>query len=201
VAISATQVKELREKTGAGIMECKRALEEAGGDMNQAAAFLRQQGLTKAEKKGGRAALQGLIEPYIHAGGRIGALVEVNCETDFVARTPDFRTLAHDIAMQVAASPDTRYVSEEEVPEEAWPQIEADFGGRAEALKAVSLLDQVFIKDGRRTIRDLIQEHVAKIGENILVRRFARFELGGDVPSEASTARREAIEKSLGIGG
>jgi elongation factor Ts len=180
-------------------MECKRALEEAGGDMNQAAAILRQQGLTKAEKKGGRATLQGLIEPYIHAGGRIGALVEVNCETDFVARTPDFRTLAHDIAMQVAASPDTRYVSEEEIPEEAWPQLEADFGGRAEALKAVSLLDQVYIKDGRRTVRDLIREHVAKIGENIIVRRFARFELGGDEPSEASAARREAIEKSLGI--
>src|SRR5688572_7830030 len=108
-------------------MDCKRALEEAGGDMNQAAAILRQQGLTKAEKKSGRAALQGLVEPYIHAGGRIGALVEVNCETDFVARTPDFRTLAHDIAMQVAAISDTRYVSEDQIPADAWPQLEADF--------------------------------------------------------------------------
>jgi elongation factor Ts len=178
VAISATQVKELRELTGAGIMECKRALEETGGDMNQATAVLRQQGLAKAEKKSGRAALQGLVEPYIHAGGRIGALVEVNCETDFVARTPDFRALAHDIAMQVAASPDTRYVSEEQIPAEAWAKLEADHGSRADALKAVSLLDQVFIKDGRRTIRDLVKENIAKVGENIVVRRFARFELG-----------------------
>ena len=180
MAISATQVKELREQTGAGIMECKRALEEAGGDINQAVAILRQQGLTKAEKKSGRAALQGLVEPYIHAGGRIGSLVEVNCETDFVARTPDFRTLAHDIAMQVAASPDTRYLSEDEIPADAWPKLEEEFGGRSEALKAVSLLDQVFIKDGRRTIRDLVKENIAKVGENIVVRRFARFELGAD---------------------
>ena len=200
MAISATQVKELREKTGAGIMECKRALEEAGGDMNQAVAILRQHGLTKAEKKSGRAALQGVVEPYIHAGGRIGALVEVNCETDFVARTPDFRTLAHDIAMQIAANADTRFVSETEIPDADWAQLETDFGGRAEALKTVSLLDQVFIKDGRRTVRDLIREHVAKIGENIVVRRFARFELGGDLPTEADPSRREAIEKSLGIG-
>jgi elongation factor Ts len=180
VAISATQVKELRELTGAGIMECKRALEETGGDMNQAVAVLRQQGLAKAEKKSGRAALQGLVEPYIHAGGRIGALVEVNCETDFVARTPDFRTLAHDIAMQVAANPETRYVSEDQIPAEAWAKLEADHGNRADALKVVSLLDQVFIKDGRRTIRDLVKENIAKVGENIVVRRFARFELGAD---------------------
>ena len=180
MAISATQVKELREMTGAGIMECKRALEEAGGDINQAVAILRQRGVTKAEKKSGRAALQGLVEPYIHAGGRIGALVEVNCETDFVARTPDFRTLAHDIAMQIAASPDTRYVNEDEIPADAWPKLESDFGSRAEALKAVSLLDQVFIKDGRRTIRDLVKENIAKVGENIVVRRFARLGLGED---------------------
>jgi elongation factor Ts len=199
VAITATQVKELRDKTGAGYMECKRALEEAGGDLNQAVALLRQQGFAKAEKRSGRAALQGLVEPYIHAGGRIGSLVEVNCETDFVARTPAFRTLAHDIAIQVAASPDTRYVSEDEIPAENWPKLEEDFGGRTEALKAVSLLDQVFVKDGRRTVRDLIQEQVATIGENIVIRRFARFELGGDMPAEESAARREAIEASLGI--
>ena len=190
MAISATQVKELREFTGAGIMECKRALEETGGDVTQAVAVLRQQGLAKAEKKSGRAALQGLVEPYIHAGGRIGALVEVNCETDFVARTPDFRTLAHDIAMQVAATPDTRYVSEDQVPAEAWTKLEADHGSRADALKAVSLLDQVFIKDGRRTIRDLVKENIARVGENIVVRRFARFELGADLPEAAGDGRQ-----------
>lgn len=185
MAISATQVKELREKTGAGIMECKRALEESGGDLNQAASLLKQQGLAKAEKKAGRAALQGLVEPYIHAGGRIGSLVEVNCETDFVARTAEFRTLAHDVAMQVAAT-SPRYLSEEQIPAEAWPELEREFGDRTKALEAVSLLDQVFIKDGRRTIRDIVRDNIAKVGENILIRRFARFELGADLPEEAA---------------
>ena len=183
MAISATQVKELREKTGAGIMDCKRALEEAGGDVNQAIAILKQQGLAKAEKKSGRAAPQGLVEPYIHAGGRIGALVEVNCETDFVARTSDFRTLAHDIAMQVAAS-SPKYVSEDQIPEDAWAGL-TGVRRRAKALQAVCLLDQAFIKDGRRTIRDLVKDNIAKVGENIVVRRFARFELGADLPPAA----------------
>ena len=185
MVISASQVKELREKTGAGIMECKRALEEAGGNLERATDILKQQGLAKAEKKSGRAALQGLVEPYIHAGGRIGALVEVNCETDFVARTPDFRGLAHDLAMQVAAT-SPRYVSEDVIPVEAFDALEREYGDRKKVLEAVSLMDQFFIKDGRRTVRDLVRDQIAKLGENIVVRRFARFELGADLPAESA---------------
>jgi elongation factor Ts len=181
VVISADQVKELRQRTGAGIMDCKRALEEAGGDAARAADVLKQQGLAKAEKKSGRATLQGLVEPYIHAAGRIGALVEVNCETDFVARTPDFRGLAHDLAMQVAAT-SPRYVSAEAIPEADFPALEREFGDRKKALEAVSLLDQPFIKDAKLTVNDLIRGQIAKLGENISVRRFARFELGADLP-------------------
>lgn len=182
MAISASQVKELREKSGAGIMECKRALEETDGDVERAVTLLKQQGLAKADKKVGRAALQGVIEPYIHGAGRIGALVEVNCETDFVARTDDFKALAHDLAMQVAAT-SPRYVDAADVPEDAYAELEKEFGSRKQALEAVSFLDQPFIKDGKVTIRDLIREHIGKLGENIQVRRFARFEVGADVPA------------------
>jgi elongation factor Ts len=177
VAITASQVKELREQSGAGIMECKRALEETGGDVNQAIAPLKQQGLAKAEKKSGRAASQGLVEPYIHGGGRIGAIVEVNCETDFVARTTDFRELAHDLAMQVAATAPA-YVSVDEVPDGAWAELEKEFGSREQARSAVVLLEQPFIKDSKLTIRDLIRDRISKLGENIIVSRFARFEVG-----------------------
>lgn len=180
--VTTSQVKELRERTGAGIMECKRALQETGGDIEKATAKLKQQGLAKAEKKAGRSALQGVIEPYIHAGGRIASLVEVNCETDFVARTPDFRTLAHDVAMQIAAM-NPKYVSEEEVPAEAWAELEREHGGRAQALAAVCLLDQPFIKNPKLAIRDLVKEGIAKLGENIIIRRFARFEVGADQPA------------------
>ena len=186
MVISASQVKELRERTGAGIMECKRALEETGGDLDRAADQLRQQGLAKAEKKAGRAASQGLVEPYIHGAGRIGALVEVNCETDFVARTPEFRELAHDLAMQVAAT-SPRYVAEEQIPTEAWAELEREFGSRERAREAVALLDQPFIKDGRQTVRDLIRDRIAKVGENIVVRRFARFEVGADLPAPSAS--------------
>jgi elongation factor Ts len=163
-------------------MECKRALQESGGNMDKAVDLLKQQGLAKAEKKAGRSASQGVIEPYIHAGGRIAAMVEVNCETDFVARTTDFKNLAHDVAMQIAAmSP--RYVSEEEIPAEAWEELEREFGDRAKALAAVSLLDQPFIKDAKLTIRDLVKAGIGKLGENIVVRRFARFEVGAGIPA------------------
>lgn len=177
MAITASQVKELREQTGAGIMECKRALEETGGDVAKAIALLKQQGLAKAEKKTGRAASQGIIEPYIHGGGRIGSLVEVNCETDFVARTADFRALAHDLAMQVAATA-PRYVSLDEVPEAAWAELEKEFGSRELATTGAVLLEQPFIKDGKLTVQDLVRDHIAKLGENIIVSRFARFEVG-----------------------
>jgi len=159
-------IKELRNQCGAGIMECRNALLEVEGDLEKALQILKERGLLKAEKKADRATAQGLIEAYIHTGGRIGALVEVNCETDFVARTDEFKELAHDLAMQVAAlSP--QYISEEELPEgtDIEPQV-------------ACLLQQPFIRDPDRTVRDVIVEVIAKVGENIRVSRFARFELG-----------------------
>src|SRR3954465_1980019 len=154
MVVTANQVKELREKSGAGIMECKRALEEVDGDVVKAVDLLKQQGLAKADKKTGRAASQGLIEPYIHGAGRIGAIVEVNCETDFVARTPEFRELAHDLAMQVAATSPT-YVSTDDIPADEWAGLEQEHGGRGKAAAAIALLEQPFIKDPKLTIRDL----------------------------------------------
>jgi elongation factor Ts len=168
VEISSTAVKELREKTGAGVMDCKKALQEANGDFDRAVAVLRERGAMLLAKKLDREANQGIIDTYIHAGGRIGAMVELNCETDFVARTDDFRSLAHDIAMQVAAmSP--KYVRPDEVA-----------GGDGEAEHV--LLTQPFIKDPKRTIEQLIHEGVAKLGENIQIRRFVRFEVGAPAP-------------------
>jgi elongation factor Ts len=179
--VTANQVKELRELTGAGIMECKRALQDTDGNIQKATDLLKQQGLAKAAKKAGRSASQGLVEPYIHGGGRIASLVEINCETDFVARTPDFKELAHDVATQIAAM-NPRYVSEEEIAEGDWDELEREFGDRAKALAAVSLLDQPFIKNPKLTIRDLTKDGIAKLGENIIVRRFARFEVGAGLP-------------------
>ncbi|HWV24502.1 MAG TPA: translation elongation factor Ts [Thermomicrobiales bacterium] len=177
MAITTDMIKALREKTGAGIMDSKRALEETGGNIDKAMDFLRQQGLAKAGKKADRSANEGAIQTYIHGQGRIGAMVEVNCETDFVARTDDFKTLAYDVAMQVAAmSP--RYVSVDEIPEGDWAGLEREFGDRDTAIKAVVLSEQAFIKDAKKSIGDLVKEGIAKLGENIVVRRFARFELG-----------------------
>jgi len=165
--ITAESVKELRNMTGAGVMDCKRALQDADGDMTKAAEVLQKQGLAKAEKRAQREAKNGLIDVYIH-GGRIGALVEINCESDFVARTDDFKALAHNIAMQVAAS-EPQYVCVDDIPENL----------RAEANPAEAcLLSQPFIRDPQRSIQDIITEVIAKTGENIKVRRFARFELG-----------------------
>ncbi len=186
MVVTANQVKELREKSGAGIMECKRALEQVEGDIARAIDLLKQQGLAKADRKSGRAASQGIIEPYIHGAGRIGSMVEVNCETDFVARTPEFRELAHDLAMQVAATSPS-YVSVNEVPSEAWDALEKEHGDRDKAAAAVVLLEQPFIKDPKLIIRDLVREQIGKLGENIVVRRFARFEVGSgtsEVPEE-----------------
>jgi len=188
VVVTANQVKELREKSGAGIMECKRALEQVDGDVSRAIELLKQQGLAKADKKTGRAASQGVIEPYIHGVGRIGSIVEVNCETDFVARTPEFRELAHDLAMQVAATSPT-YVSLDEVPANAWTDLEQEYGGRDKAAAAVVLLEQPFIKDPKLSVRDLVRERIGKLGENIVVRRFARFEVGA---AEASAGDSSA---------
>jgi elongation factor Ts len=165
-AISAAQVKELRERTGAGVMECKSALEEAEGDIERALDVLQTRGLAMAEKRAHRETTQGLVECYIHAGGRIGAMVEVNCETDFVARTDDFKTLAHELAMQVAAT-NPLSVSEEDLPTGAE-------GDPAE----LCLLRQPYIRDNSRTVDDVVKDVIAKTGENIRVRRFSRFELG-----------------------
>ncbi len=164
--ISANAVKELREKTGAGVMECKRALVDAKGDMDKAMEILRQAGLARAEKKAERVASQGVIDAYIHAGGRIGSMVELNCETDFVARNEEFKALAHDIAMQVAATAPS-YISAQEVPDDQKGQV-----------AELALLEQPFIKDPKRTISDIIKDKIAKFGENIVVRRFTRYELG-----------------------
>ncbi len=164
--IPTDKVKELREQSGAGIMECRNALVETEGDMEKALQILKQRSLVTAEKKRNRSASQGLIETYIHTGGRIGAMVEVNCETDFVARTDEFKELAHHLAMQVAAmSP--QFISREEIPEGA--DIEA---------QASCLLLQPYIKNTGITIQDIINETIAKVGENIKVSRFARFEVG-----------------------
>ena len=164
--ISAADIKELREKTGAGVMDCKKALTEAGGDQAKATLILRERGLSMAEQKSHRSTEQGLVECYIHAGGRIGAMVEVNCETDFVARTDDFRVLARDLAMQVAATGPLA-VSKEELPANTEGPVEE-----------TCLLNQPYIRDPSRTVQDIVNDVIAKTGENVRVRRFARFELG-----------------------
>ena len=164
--LTVTTIKELRERTGAGIMDCKRALEETSGDLDRAEELLTQQGIASAVKKATRSTEEGVVESYIHSGGRIGVLLEVNCETDFVARTDDFKELAHDIAMQVAAMAPS-YVSSDDVPD----------GEDAESAETV-LMHQPFIKDPSKSVQDLVNEGIGKLGENIRVRRFTRFSLG-----------------------
>ena len=184
MAITTEMIKALRDKTGAGIMDSKRALQETDGNIDKAMDFLRQQGLAKAGKKADRTANEGAIQTYIHGQGRIGAMVEVNCETDFVARTEDFKSLAYDVAMQVAAM-SRRYTTVDEIPEQDYAELEREFGDRATAVKAVVLSEQAFIKDPKKTIGDLVKEAISKLGENIVVRRFARFELGETAGAEA----------------
>lgn len=194
--ITAAMVKELRERSGAGMMDCKKALVETAGDLEKSVDFLREKGLASAAKKSGRITAEGLVESYIHAGGRIGVLVEVNCETDFVAKTAEFKELVRDVAMQIAASR-PQYVDKEEVPEsivakekeilaaqaanEGKPEkiIEKMVEGRIEKFyKEICLLEQPFIKDTDKTVQQLVTEKIAKIGENISIRRFVRYELG-----------------------
>lgn len=165
--ITADQVMALRSRTGAGVMECRRALAETGGDLKRAVELLRAKGLSVAEQKAGRATGEGVVEAYIHSGSRLGALVEVNCETDFVARTEDFRRLARELAMQVAAT-GPRYVSRADVPAAERDQVESE----------AVLLEQPYIRDAARNVADVVKEIVAKVGENIQVRRFARFKVG-----------------------
>ncbi len=167
MAVTTEMIKALREETGAGVMDAKRALEEAGGDSAKAKAILREKGIAAAAKRAERETSNGVVESYIHAGGRIGVLVEVNCETDFVANTLEFRELARNIAMQVAAM-NPQVVSADD-PERA---------GIEGSDEEVCLLSQPFIRDGSKTIANLIQDTIAKTGENVRVRRFVRFELG-----------------------
>jgi elongation factor Ts len=167
VGISAEDVKRLRDDTGAGVMDCKKALEEAGGDFDKAKQVLKEKGIASAEKKSSRETSQGLVDSYIHAGGRIGVLVEVNCETDFVARTDTFKQLVHDVAMQIAGIPTTLAITEEDLPENAEGPLEETV-----------LIKQAFIKDSSKTIEQLVKETIASTGENIRIRRFTRFELG-----------------------
>jgi elongation factor Ts len=166
--ISVEAVKELRNITNVGIADCKKALLEVGGDMEKAVEFLKQRGVAIAEKKKDVATTEGIIEAYIHYTKRIGALVELNCETDFVARTAEFKELAHDLAMQIAATA-PQFLTSEEMP----PEAETD-------LQAACLLSQPFIKEPDKTVQEIITETIAKVGENIKVRRFVRFELGVD---------------------
>src|ERR687888_2686483 len=198
--ISAAKVKELRERTGAGFMDCKRALEETGGDLEQATVILRERGLAAAAKKSGREAREGLIDSYIHTGGRVGVLIEVNCETDFVARTEQFQQLVHNLAVQVAAT-FPRWVDVDDVPADVLDAKRAELldasdvktkpedvrdrivDGRLRKWYAEPggvLLEQPF-RDTEQTIRDLITQAVATIGENIVVRRFARYALGEEL--------------------
>jgi elongation factor Ts len=196
--ITAEMVKSLREVTGAGMMDCKKALQEAGGDVEQAKKILRARGAQVAERRAGREAKQGVVESYIHAGGRIGAMVEINCETDFVARTDEFKLLARDIAMQVAAM-NPLVVAREEVPSQLLEKEKDDYreGAKGEGkadnviekmaedrlekfFQEVVLLEQAYIKDPQRTIKDLIMDMTAKTGESVSIRRFQRFELGVD---------------------
>jgi elongation factor Ts len=194
--VTATLIKDLRERTGAGMADCKKALVEVSGDMDKAIDYLRAKGLAKAAKKAGREATEGAVVSYIHAGGRIGVLVEINCETDFVARNEDFQGFTRDVAMQIAAmSP--QFVSKDEVSEDVIVReravllAKAQETGKPEAViqkmvdgqiskwtKEICLLDQSFVKNPDKTINDLQQDLIARIGENIKIRRFVRFELG-----------------------
>lgn len=215
--ISAKLVKELREKTGAGMMDCKKALKETDGDIEKASEWLRQKGIASAGKKSSRVAAEGLVDSYIHTGGRIGVLVEVNCETDFVARGEAFQSLVRDIAMQIAACPNVEYISVDQIPAEIAEKEKAiemgrdDLGnkpdnikekivaGRIEKrLKELTLLDQVYIKDQTKTVAELVKEKIAQLGENIQIRRFARFVLGEGIEKAESNFAEEVAAQVAG---
>ncbi|HLH19111.1 MAG TPA: translation elongation factor Ts [Bryobacteraceae bacterium] len=209
--ITAQLVKDLRERTGAGMMECKKALQATNGDIAEAEVYLRKQGIASAGKKASRATKQGLIGSYIHAGGQLGVMVEVNCESDFVARTDDFKELVHDIAMHIAAA-DPRYLRREEVPAEVLEKekeiardrarnegkpdkvLDRIVEGRlAKFYEEVCLLEQPFVKEATLTIEQLVKTKIAKLGENISVARFIRFKVG-DVAAAEAGGENAALE-------
>ncbi len=196
MVITAEQVRSLREQTGAGIMDCKKALAESGADLEKAVTFLREKGLAAAKKKAGRATGEGLVTSYIHAGGKVGVMVEINCETDFVAKTDDFQAFTKDVAMHIAAA-NPGYLTRDEVPtgdiekEKEILANQAKESGKPEAViarivegkidkhfKENCLMEQPFIKDTDKTIEDLLKEAIAKLGENIQIKRFVRFSIG-----------------------
>jgi elongation factor Ts len=213
--VTAQQVKELREKTGAGMMDCKKALAEANGDPEQATVILRKKGLASAQKKSARVAAEGMIGHYIHMGGKIGVLVEVNCETDFAARSDDFQALVKDIAMHVAAA-SPKYVRREDVPadelqkEKDIYKDQARASGKPENIidkiaegklgayyQIVCLYDQMFVKDPNLTVEQLINNLIGKIGENIRVRRFVRYQTGEGLEKRSTDLKAE-VEGMLG---
>ena len=214
--ITASAVKELREKTGAGMMDCKKALTEAGGDFGKAEDFLRTKGLASAARKAGRLASEGAVGSYVHMGGKIGVLVEVNSETDFVARTEPFQALVKDIAMHIAASA-PRYVRREEVPADAVAKemeiakaqareqkkpealIEKIAQGKVDKFfKEVCLLEQPFVKDDKKSVQEMMNEQVGKIGENVQIRRFSRFVLGEGLEKKSENYAEE-VAKVAGL--
>ncbi|KJH73119.1 translation elongation factor Ts [Aliterella atlantica] len=215
--ISAQVVKELRDKTGAGMMDCKKALKENEGDITKAMDWLRKKGMASAGNKATRVASEGLVDSYIHTGGRVGVLVEVNCETDFVARGEDFKKLVQDIAKQVAACPNVEYVSVADIPAEITEkekEIEMgrdDLGNKPEnikekivqgriekRLKEMTLMDQPFIRDQSITVEELVTQSIATLGENIKVRRFARFVLGEGIEKKESNFADEVAAQMGG---
>ena len=214
--VSASMIKDLRERTGAGMSDCKKALTEVGGDMEKAIDYLRAKGLAKAAKKAGREATEGAIVSYIHGGGRIGVLLEVNCETDFVARNEDFQAFTRDVAMQIAAM-NPQFVRKDEVAADAVSRerevllAKAKESGKPEPviqkmvdgqiskwMKEICLLDQSYVKDPDKTIDQLQQELIAKIGENIKIRRFVRFELGEGLEKKKDDFAAE-VAKQAGL--
>lgn len=211
MAVNASAVKDLRERTGAGMLDCKKALEATGGDIDKAIAHLRENGLAAAANKAGRIATEGAVESYIHGGGRIGVLVEVNCETDFVGKTEQFREFVRDVAMHIAAAA-PKYVSREEVPTEELEKekeilknqalnegkpahiVEKMVEGRiSKYYEEFCLLEQPFVKDPDKTIATLVKEKISTIGENISIRRFIRFELGEGLEKKVENFAEEVM--------
>jgi elongation factor Ts len=221
--ISAKLVKELRDKTGAGMMDCKKALAETDGDIEKAMEWLRQKGITSAGKKAGKVTAEGLVGSYIHTGGRVGVLVEINCQTDFVARNEAFQALVRDVAMQIAACPNVEYVKVEDIPPDVVAkEKEIEMGkddlsnkpvtirekiveGRIDKrLKELSLLDQQYIKDQSITVAELVKQKVASLGENIQVRRFVRFVMGEGIEKQeedfaAEVAAQTAVKDAAPV--
>ena len=213
--ISAKLVKGLREKTGAGMMDCKKALKETDGDINKAVDWLRQKGIASAGKLEGKVATEGLVESYIHTGGRIGVLVEVNCQTDFVARNEAFKELVKNVAMQIAACPQVEYVSVDDIPTEFVESEKSIEMGREDLsnkpenirekivkgriekrLKELTLMDQLYIRDQNKTIEELIKETSAQLGEKVQVRRFIRFVLGEGIEKQESNFVEEVAAQT-----